>query len=144
MIYQIMSRSEAKRESYSLKARTIIISITDPNKDPVVFCKAPFSPLIAVCRVSFDDIDRKKNEEDILMSKEDAENIKRFVERYADKAEQIIVHCEAGQSRSAGIMAAIKEWLEGDKFSVWKDPKYTPNRHCYRMMMDAIGDKVAE
>ena len=138
MIYQIMSRSEAKRASYGLKCPTIIISITDPDKDPVVFCKAPHSPLVAVCRISFDDIDQKKNPEDILMTKEDAERIKGFVERYKEKAQQIIVHCEAGQSRSAGIMAAIKEWLEGDRFSVWNDPKYTPNRHCYRTMMEAI------
>lgn len=138
MIYQIMSRSEAKRESYSLKAPTIIISISDPDKDAVVFCKAPYSPLIAVCRVWFDDIDQKRNHDDVLMSREDAEKIKNFIERYKDKAQQIIVHCEAGQSRSAGVMAAIKEWLEGDKFSVWNDPKYTPNRHCYRTMMESI------
>ena len=144
MIYQIMSRNEAKSESYKLSARTLFISITDPDKDPVVFCKAPHSAVIAVCRISFDDVDQKKKPEDILMSDEDAQKIKKYVERYKDKVEQIIVHCEAGVSRSAGTMAAIMEWLEGDKFSIWNNPRYTPNRHCYRRMMDAIFGTIAE
>ena len=136
MQYKILSRSAAKKASYKLDRRTIIISITDPDKDSVIFHQS--ENLVAVCRVSFDDIDHVSHDYEVLMSDEDAKKIKIFIDRYQDRVEQIIVHCEAGQSRSAGVMAAIKLWLENDKFSVWDDPKYTPNRHCYRTMCNEI------
>ena len=142
MNYQIMSRSEAKRASYHITVPTIIVSITDPDRDVVRFCNAPNSNILGICRVSFDDIDRKQSPDDILMSQEDAKKIKAFVERYKGRAEQIIVHCEAGVSRSAGVMAAIKEWLDGDKLSTWNDQRYRPNQHCYRQMIEAIFGRI--
>lgn len=135
MQYKILSRAAAQKHSYKVDMPTIIISITDPDKDIARFAKNP--NIYGVCRVSFDDADKRVDDE-ILMTHDDAKKIIDFVNRYRQNVDQIVVHCEAGMSRSAGVMAAIREWLDGDKFSVWNNPMYHPNRHCYRTMISNI------
>lgn len=142
MLFQILSKTKAQRESYKIQIPSIIISITDPDKDRAHFASNP--KIIGICRVSFDDADsHNKTDEEILMSVDDAKKIRSFIDRYRDRVDQIIVHCEAGQSRSAGVMAAIIEYLTGDKHAVFGDPRYRPNMHCYRLMMNEFFGPIA-
>lgn len=71
-----------------------------------------------------------------LMSDEDGAKIKEFVERHKDV--DIIVHCDAGISRSSGIAAAILKYLTGDDSAIFDDPKYYPNMLCYRKTLNAL------
>ena len=57
---------------------------------------------------------------------------------YKDKVECIIVHCEVGVSRSAGVMAAIQKYLTGDDSAIFNNGAFSPNMYCYRMMLDAF------
>jgi protein-tyrosine phosphatase len=76
--------------------------------------------------------------EDVLMSDSDAAKIKDYVLRYKDRVECIIVHCEVGVSRSAGVMAAIQKYLTGDDSAIFNNGAFSPNMYCYRMMLDAF------
>lgn len=46
-----------------------------------------------------------------------------------------IVHCEAGQSRSAGVAAALSKWINGEDWDYFLNPKYTPNSYCYQTIL---------
>ena len=85
--FLVMSRSQAKRASYKLPDRTIIVSITDPDSAPVIFHRSP--NLISYWRVSFDDIDVKTKDYEVLMEKRHAEVIRAFLLSTMDKADTV-------------------------------------------------------
>ena len=137
---RILNRKEAKKfscESHDFK--TAIISITDTDKADVIFEKNEINGIRAVLRLKFDDVERDyKNEH--CITKEDAENIVKFVNKNKNKVDKFIVHCEAGVSRSAGVGAAIMKALNGDDWDVFKNPLKCPNMKCYRMVLNAFAD----
>ena len=137
---RILNRKEAKKfscESHDFK--TAIISITDTDKADVVFDKNEVNGIRAVLRLKFDDVERDyKNEH--CITKEDAENIVKFVNKNKNKVDKFIVHCEAGVSRSAGVGAAIMKALHGDDWDVFKNPLKCPNMKCYRTVLNAFID----
>ena len=139
MEFHVFSRGRAKRESYKINKPTAIISITDPDKELNHFAKNP--NIVGICRVQFHDTDPDilvRNE--ILMTNEDAIHIKNFVIAMKDKVDCIIVHCEAGISRSAGIMAAIQKFLIGSDEAIFGNRKFAPNMYCYRLVYNALFD----
>ena len=137
MKFLVYSRQRAKRESYRISEPTLIISITDPILGPNVFARN--SNIIGLCRLQFDDVtEENARAEDVLMSDSDALKIKDYVLRYKDRVACIIVHCEVGVSRSAGVMAAIQKYLIGDDSAIFAEDAFSPNMYCYRKMLDAF------
>jgi putative flippase GtrA len=55
---------------------------------------------------------------------------------YADK---LLVHCESGISRSAGITAAISKYYFGN--DNWVFNKKIPNMHCYMQVLEKFYQK---
>ena len=137
---RILNRKEAKKfscESHDFK--TAIISITDTDKADVIFEKNEINGIRAVLRLKFDDVERDyKNEH--CITKEDAENIVKFVNKNKNKVDKFIVHCEAGVSRSAGVGAAIMKAINGDDWVVFNNPTMCPNMKCYRTVLNAFQD----
>lgn len=134
----VMSRANAKRASYSWSIPVLIISITDTDKHLNSFSKN--NPNIkAVCKVQFDDVDYEtKLPHEMLMSEADAFKIKQYVDTYKDEVESIIVHCEAGISRSSGIAAAIGKVLNGSDDFIFDNRRFCPNMHCYSLMLRTL------
>ena len=137
MKFYVYSRQRAAQESRVISEPTLIISITDPGRELNDF--AENEHIKAICRVQFDDVTRNNAREcDVLMTPRHAELIKQYVRRYIDEVECIIVHCEGGVSRSAGIMAAIRKYLLGDDSAIRNSGRYLPNKHCYDLMLNAL------
>ena len=135
MDFIICSREQAKKMSYKLRDPTLIISVTDPDKSPNRFANNPC--IRAICRVSFDDILLHEEGNGLFaMQSSDAKKIREYVDRYMKEVGCILVHCEAGVSRSAGIMAAIQRYIIGSDNVIFDSPKYRPNIHCYRTMIN--------
>ena len=82
------------------KPDTAIISITDTNSPQNKFDHPPW--LKAVLRLQFDDV-LADSFWGLCIKDEDALKIKQFVDQVKTKVDRIIVHCEAGVSRSAGL-----------------------------------------
>ena len=137
---RILNRKEAKKFSYeSHDFKTAIISITDTDKADVIFEKNEANGIRAVLKLKFDDVERDyKNEH--CITKEDAENIVKFVNKNKNKVDKFIVHCEAGVSRSAGVGAAIMKAINGDDWVVFNNPTMCPNMKCYRTVLNAFQD----
>lgn len=141
----VMSRHAAvqycQREQ---EKQSILISISDPN---MVYTDAPFcSPenrVSAILKLSFCDADRPGKdvygldaEEKDLMSDEDAGKVVRFVQ--ANRGKRIIVHCDAGISRSAGVAAAIAKYFTGNDDYFFDSGRYVPNMWCYTKTLTAF------
>jgi predicted protein tyrosine phosphatase len=70
-----------------------------------------------------------------LFTEKDAENILDFVAVYKDFVDLIVVHCEVGISRSAGVTAALSFILNGTDQYYFDN--YIPNMLCYRKILNA-------
>lgn len=88
----------------------------------------------------FDDVDDPEDG----MSFEQAEEIASFVFEYEEQDVDLVVSCRYGESRSAGIAAAIAAYLGQDEIEIFDDPDKMPNMHCYALMCDALGVERSE
>ena len=134
MNFLILSRNRAKEFSCRKQAYPyIIISITDVGAERVGFRKNVF--LKDVLRVSFEDVDTDGVH---AITDDDARKIVRFVNKWKKQVELIVIHCEAGMSRSAGVCAALMLWINGSDEFIFGNPFYKPNMKCYRTVLNQI------
>lgn len=93
---------------------------------------------LKLLRMTFFDFDtpRQIHEEfmEFFFNKGHAEQILDFVDEVQDKIDLLLVHCEAGVSRSPAVGAAISR-LKWGKDQVFFD-KYTPNRLVYSKILE--------
>lgn len=113
----------------------VIISITDedmPDADikPLDGCKS-------ILRLKFADLCRNdieiEGDDLILFNDGMGKRILQFINYHIKDLDTIIVHCEAGVSRSAGCAAAIAKILLNDDLIFFK--KYHPNRLVYSILI---------
>jgi predicted protein tyrosine phosphatase len=91
-------------EAYVPEQLEACISITDPGSPPAAIA----TQFQAVLRLSFHDVTslRLARSSDILFDDEHVKAILDFVRDW-DRADRLVIHCELGQSRSAGIARAL-------------------------------------
>ena len=137
MNYEIMSRKEARYVSGEMIApTTAIISITDVGSEHNEFY--PASWIEDVLHIQFDDvIDSGKN----CITKANAMEIAKFALRNYKIAERFIIHCEYGQSRSAGVAAALSQFFEDHDNGISTDSRYFPNWTCYKYVLRALTEE---
>lgn len=159
MKIKVLSRQAM--EEFKSDENHIIISISDPNSEKVKIISRPFDilslqfhdvdkPLVTrdkctACKgtgymeefMNINDghcyscttmLDIK------LFTNNDALNIFDFVEIYKKDVDLIIVHCEAGISRSAGVAGALSLMYNGTDEYYFK--KYLPNIFVYRKILN--------
>lgn len=73
---------------------------------------------------------------ELAITSDDAERIVEFVKRYPNT--DIVVSCDDGVSRSAGVAAAISYALTGNDLEFFRHP-YCPNLRCYKYVLNAFG-----
>jgi len=131
----VMGRQSA--EQFNSNEPYIMISITSPYSPEA---KIKEKNLLNILRLSFHDWDAKDKElieqKDTLESKrmiyfnrEMAREVLLFVMCYIKTVNLIVVHCEAGISRSAGVARAIAKCFCGDDSYYFK--YYLPNMLVY-------------
>ena len=133
MKFQVMSRQNARRYSFDTAIeKTIIVSINDVADEANQFASNP--KIIDTCSLFFDDVE---GNEANCMTRWDADNIIRFINQHLNHIEQIVVHCGAGVSRSAGVCAALMLIINGDDSAIFDNGQYCPNMHCYRLVLES-------
>lgn len=96
----VLSRDEA--EDYTPRRREICISISDSEAPP-----ARISPrFAAVLRLNFDDVIERDEPSVVLFAEEHASRIRKFLDKWPN-AERVVVHCNAGVSRSPGVALGL-------------------------------------
>lgn len=141
----VMSRKDAVRYCHQKHERdTVMISISDPCME---YGSAPFSTaenrVRHILRLSFHDADRPgldvyRRPVDIsdLMTDKDAWAIRELLHRFPHT--DVIVHCDAGISRSSGVAAAILKFCTGSDKEIFNSGRYLPNMWCYRKTLEAL------
>jgi predicted protein tyrosine phosphatase len=136
MKYEVKNRRDARMATVQTNApTTAIISITDIGSEKNSFY--PQSWLKAVLDIQFNDVESGRG----CITKEQAAEIAHFARSVYPQVERIIVHCEYGQSRSAGVAAAISKHYEGNSGGIFGNPVYSPNRTCYDFVLGALQEK---
>lgn len=145
MNVNVMSRDEAIRYCYKKHDNTVVmISISDPY---ITYPNSPFctesNKVITILPLFFTDADKpgkdvynRQVSENDLITEFDAQHIKRLLNLHPDT--DVIVHCDAGISRSSGVAAAILKAKTGDDSQIFNSPKYRPNMRCYRIVLNEL------
>ena len=150
MNIKVMSRSEVKRFTHShiglnndkLKDQYFIISISDQYQNSPKFDVDP--DCLGICYLHFDDVE--KGEQNCI-TETDVYYLELFLSRAFNKyphVENIIVHCGAGVSRSAGMAAALMKFYNNDDTSIFDNSKYCPNMTVYRMVLNKLMGDINE
>lgn len=130
---QFCSRKEA--EAMPARHDWSVISITEPIS---AFGQAKLQPgWHYILRLEFHDIDQEE-EPYQLMTPEMAYNIVTFVREMAQEARGILVHCNAGVSRSAAMAMWIAEEFDLPFIRGYQ----LHNRHVYRLLCEAARREV--
>lgn len=136
MIIKVFSRKEI--EKFLTDMPHIVISARDPESKEV---KLPDNPnRIAELHLEFDDCDGfsllPTLERFKPFSSEDAKSILKLVNLTYPYVNMILVNCEAGISRSAGIAAALSILLgRGDQIYFNIKGPYYPNKFVYKTLL---------
>lgn len=144
MNFKISSRKlvenfSRKRHNY----KSIIISITDKFSEYPEFLDRPsYNGIQDVCYLKFNDVSKVQP---FFITRDDAKKIVSFIKKYEKShIDTVIVHCEVGVSRSAGVCAAIMKYFGEDYKLIFKHPKFKPNIGCYEMVCESFGLKPSK
>ena len=145
MKVRVMSRKEAYAYCCLPHGKpSVIISVSDPRMiyedSPYVSDTNGVKEILPLCFADANepgpDVYGFETDESEMMSFEDGEKIVRLLK--ANRGADIIVHCDAGISRSAGIAAAILKYFTGSDEEIFRDPYYCPNTWCFRKTLGAL------
>lgn len=126
-----------------------IVSISSPEPfcgslTPIEFDE---DSLVGLLKVQFADV---LPDEEGAMTEEQGWEVLSFARRLADegRCHHLVVHCDGGVSRSAGVAAALGLLSGiGDQF-VFDSPRFCPNMGCYRKVLAAgfadVSDEEAD
>lgn len=146
MMVKVMSRAQAERFATQRHKKTSAVVSIRSTWDR----ELPNLPLTeennirAVCPIAADDTDVFVNARygiavgNGLMSASSARAIARFCEKWHDAVDMLIVHCDGGVSRSAGVAAAILRWFDADDSDLFRSRSKSPNMWCYTRVLDAF------
>ncbi len=139
----IIADRETVERGLSVKAGTYaLISITDPDKRRIRIPKS--SALRAMLELRFHDAEASAGfhlPSNIKpMTEDDAKQIASFVLQHREHINALVVHCEAGMSRSPAVGAAIAQALGLDTSSYDRD--YQPNAYVRTLVLDAFTAEV--
>lgn len=122
-----------------VRSAYVVISIHDPDMPRARVRRQ--SGLRDVLYLAFHDAEPTANGAPpagvTLMTPEHARQIREFVERHRSEVGAVVVHCEAGVSRSPAVAATLARWLGLDERCFHRD--YQPNGHVYRLLCECCG-----
>lgn len=103
-----------------------------------IFCSMEISKIRGenVLSLSFMDVDENHP---YAFKSEDANAIIDFVSSSVNRGiKEFYVCCDAGESRSPAIVAALTEAYGFHSENIWNNCNYRPNMHVYRVMKESL------
>jgi len=136
MKIKVLSRQAI--EKFTSDENHIVISISDPNSEKVKIVSKPLD----ILSLEFYDLDKDTGVfpySQFMFTDTHANKILDFVSIYAVDVDLIVVHCEAGISRSAGVAGALSLIYNGTDEYYFKH--YLPNILVYRIILNTYMKK---
>lgn len=127
----IVVKSKWEAENAVCDIPWVAISISsEPDNWPVL----SEENRLGLLQLAFYDIDHPVKQYETF-TEEQAQQILDFAAKYWDEAKVMLVHCEAGVSRSAAVAAALSKIYFGDDEKFFQSP-YIPNSLVYRTILN--------
>lgn len=130
MKFTTMSEKQLQNEYQSIKDSHILISISSPNRD-IKLPKTPFR--LDQLILKFDDVEDIDNKF-IHFDMDMAEQILTFVNLNIDRIKRIVIHCEAGISRSVAVASALSKIINNYDDELFNSG--IPNMLVYVTLLD--------
>jgi len=134
---QFIVLNEYSVQKYDIAEKHILISITSPGYEHP---KLPESKSrLGLLQIKFHDIDKDliiKGKKYPAFTKEQANIILDFFNKYKSRANTIICQCEVGVSRSPAVAAALCKINKQNDNKFFK--YYCPNMFVYRTLLNTI------
>ena len=127
----VMNRHQSER--WVTKESHAMISISSPGDRSEVL-PLPVNRCLKFLRLAFYDLDRRIHGYP-RMTRRQARQIWRFVQAL-NGIPILVIHCDAGVSRSPAVAAAITKWQTGDDTEWFK--RFYPNRWVYRQLIETM------
>ena len=121
-------------DNYTYKP-SVIVSISDMWDNPPSLPKTTTNKIKDILTLQFEDTELVSEDG---ITDDDAKQIAMFVDKYFGNIDMIVVHCEAGVSRSAGCAAAIMKFYRNDDSPIFDNGHYVPNMLVYRKVLNAL------
>ena len=138
MKFEVMSRRriEEYADEYATES-SIVISIHADNNEKADIRSTSKNRIKDILFLRFADVDKAENNG---IQPEHASQIREFIEFNMECRDfsKIIIQCGAGQSRSAGVAAALMKFYNKDDTPIFNNPRYTPNMLCYRTVLEEM------
>ena len=132
----VLNRETAIKEVRNLTAPAAVISISTVGDTAPMFNEHPG---VMVFYTFFDDVDEGDKFYHPITDRQ-ANDIADFARGLTD-IDTLVVHCDAGVSRSAAVAAAIGKYFTGDDMFIFGRPRFTPNRTVYRKVLTALFER---
>lgn len=130
----VLSEEQAIFLSRKIKKDFCIISITNTFDRNIKFSNNPH--LLKVLNLKFNDLESNDTKNNIKApTLEDFKNLKNFVDSIDNCI--LIIHCFAGESRSAGLAAAINEYLNLG-YDILDDKDFRINKRVYKLAKNVL------
>lgn len=137
---QIQVRNKRLASEFAHNKPWAVISISNPDCEYAVF--QHMENLKAILPLKFYDIDEKEKSSLVGFSEANAELILDFMEVWGDQIDLLLVHCEAGMSRSPGVAAALSNIFFGEDDSWFKN--YFPNSLVYKTILNVNEQRATD
>jgi len=141
----IMSKNDVESFTFQRNRKYLIISISGYYEPLANFSiSVLYNDDITIKFFLFDDVDKETKFYDlennqyhylIPMRKDQANDIANLIKKYYNQMDYVIVHCNAGISRSAGVVGAICKYLWNDDSEVFNDKWFKPNMRVYNLLL---------
>ncbi len=138
--YKVMSRVRCEtycRQKHKKSALIISIKSSWDKEDADVFI-SDANNVKHILRLSFDDCEFEDSPKH-CMSFRQGKQVADFINKHYDEADAIIIHCDGGISRSAGVAAAIMRVKEGTDHPIFDSQTKYPNMTCYLRTLKGFG-----
>lgn len=125
MIFDIFSRKGI--EEYNARNNHIVISLRDPGSEKAKLSNKCKEFRLAELFIECSDVD--STDYGKPFTEEMAKEVWRIVDTYENDISLIVINCEVGVSRSAGVGAAISKVINGDDKDFFR--YFCPNMFIY-------------
>ena len=146
MLVVALSMAEMLQHASSIDEPHIVVGMFNPdtmNNEYVDYPKNKHR--LGELKIAISDsgrVDFTQDANSIMFNREHAMQIKEFVTKYENHIELIVVHCQAGISRSGGLAAALTyHYNNGNNYYYFSNKsRYVPNSLVYDEMMKVLCD----
>lgn len=133
----VFNRGDAEKFAKEAhKEGSVIISIRSRFDPSMPYLKLTDNN--GVKEILFLEFNDAETEQEGGITYSDAKKIAEFIRHVAhrDDVNTVVVHCDAGSSRSPGVAAAIAKYYFGDDSKFFE--RYTPNHRCYSLIIEEL------